>query len=692
MSDAQPSGTVTLVFTDVEGSTQLLEELGTDAYREALGEHRRVVREAFRARRGYEVDYEGDAFFYAFASAESAVSAVGEAMVGLEAGPIRIRVGIHTGEPALDPPKYVGMDVHRAARIMSAAHGGQVVLSPSTVSLLEPGTLELIDLGEHRLKDLSAPQRLYQFGNAEFPPLRTLYRTNLPIQPTPIIGRERELEEAGALVRTHRLVTLTGPGGSGKTRLALQVAAEAIEEFPDGVFWAPLQALRDPVLVERAIAASVGADNGVIEHVANKHVLILLDNFEHVVEAAPAVSALLAGTPNSKVLVTSREPLHVESERRYPVEPLPEDDAAGLFVERASAVVPGFRPAAVVGEICRRLDGLPLAIELAAARVVLLDPDELLARLDRRLPLLTSRSRDAPARQKTLRATIQWSYELLEPEEQELFRRLAAFRGSFSLEAAEAVCATDLDTIESLVVKNLLRRWGSGRLGMLDTIREYAVELLDAAPDAGEMYRRHAEHFLSVAEDANLNAGTLRPGGQRLDIGVAEQDNFRGALAWALRSESIALGLEIATALEQLWTLDDPNDGIRWFERLSSITPKPNSFRRACEPRRCARTGARWASRVALRAPRRFGVRASPSSSSSRTSTAEPSSCTASGSVPWCEATSSGHASLSKLAMRFISAPPTYGVEPRPLERLARSRATRVMSAARSTSCAQAPP
>jgi predicted ATPase len=302
--------------------------------------------------------------------------------------------------------------------------------------------------------------------------------------------------------------------------------------------------------------------------VANKRLLLLVDNFEQVIEAAPTISSLLAATPNAKVLVTSREPLHVESERRYPVEPLPQDDAAVLFVERARAVAPGFRPAAAVREICQRLDGLPLAIELAAARVALLDPDELLARLERRLPLLSSRSRDAPARQRTLRATIEWSYELLEPDEQELFRKLGVFRGSFSLEAAEAVCDSDLDALESLVIKNLVRRWGSGRLGMLDTIREYTVELLGAAPDADEAYRRHAEHFLSVAEGANLNPGLLRPGGQRLDIALPEQDNFRGALAWTLRSGSIALGFEIATALDQLWTLGDPNEGIRWFERL----------------------------------------------------------------------------------------------------------------------------
>jgi predicted ATPase len=561
-----PGGTVTLLFTDIEGSTRLLQELG-ERYGDVLAEHRRALREAFSRHGGVEVDTQGDAFFVAFSRASDAVAAAAEAQDALADGPVRVRIGIHTGEPVVTEEGYVGVDVHRAARIMGAGHGGQIVLSETTRRLLD-ATAELRELGDHRLKDLSAPQRLYQLGDRDFPPLRALYQTNLPIQATPLVGREQELEEAGALIRSHRLLTLTGPGGSGKTRLALQLAAEAVEQFPDGVFWVPLQALRDPALVERAIGASVGAENGLIEYVASKRLLVLLDNFEQVVEAAPVVSSLLAGTPHVKVLVTSREPLHAESEQRYPVEPLPDDDAAVLFLERARAVAPGFRPGGAVGEICRRLDGLPLAIELAAARVALLDPEELLARLDRRLPLLASRSRDAPARQRTLRATIEWSYELLEPDEQSLFCRLAVFRGSFSLEAAEAVCDADLDDLESLVVKNLVRRWGSGRLGTLDTIREYAVELLDAALDADEVYRRHAEHFRSVAEEANLNAGTLRPGGQRLDIALAERDNFRGALAWAVRRESISLGLEIATALEQLWVVDDPDEGIRWFERL----------------------------------------------------------------------------------------------------------------------------
>jgi predicted ATPase/class 3 adenylate cyclase len=562
-----PGGTVTLLFTDIEGSTRLLHELG-QRYAEVLAEHRRILREVFSQRGGVEVDTQGDAFFVAFPRASDAVLAANGIQDALAAGPVRVRIGIHTGEPVVTEEGYVGVDVHRAARIMGAGHGGQVLLSETTARLLESAA-ELQDLGEHRLKDLSAPQRLYQLGDSAFPPPRTLYQTNLPIQPTPLVGRERELEEAGALLRSNRLLTLTGAGGTGKTRLALQLASEAVEQFPDGVFWVPLGALRDPALVERAIAASVGADDGLLEFIANKALLVLLDNFEQVVEAAPTVSLLLTATPNAKVLVTSREPLHLESEQRYPVEPLPDDDAEVLFIERARAVAPGFRPTATVVEICRRLDGLPLAIELAAARVTLLDPDHLLARLEQRLPLLASRSRDAPVRQRTLRAAIEWSYELLEPTEQHMFRRLAVFRGSFSLGAAEAICGADLDVLESLVVKNLVRRWGGGRVGMLDTIGEYALERLDESPDAGAIHQRHAEVFLGLAESANLNAAKLdvrKP--MRHDIASADQDNFRGAIAWAIRSGSVGLGLKLASALEWFWVTNEPAEGMRWFARL----------------------------------------------------------------------------------------------------------------------------
>ena len=559
-----PSGTVTFLFTDIEGSTRLLHELG-DGYADALAEHRRLFREAFVRYGGVEVDTQGDAFFVAFPRAQDAVDCAAAAQKALDGGPVRVRMGLHTGEPRVTSEGYVGMEVHAGARIAGVGHGGQVLVSEATRQLLADGEA-LRDLGEHRLKDLSAPQRLYQLGEDEFPPLRTLYRTNLPVQQTALIGRNRELGEVCELLGSNRLLTIVGPGGSGKTRLALQVAAESTESFPDGVFWVPLQALRDPALVQRTVETWIGADGGLVEHVGSKRLLMLLDNFEQVVEAAQTVAELLAATPSAKVLVTSREPLHIESEQRYPLEPLADDDAELLFIQRALAVSPDFRRTPAVGEICRRLDGLPLAIELAAARVALLEPDELLARLERRLPLLASRARDAPARQRTLRAAIEWSYELLQPEEQELFRRLAAFRGSFSIEAAEAVFGADVDALESLVVKSLLRRWTSGRLGMLDTIREYALDALEASPEVDEIRRRHAEYFLTVMQGANLSAGNLAPGGQHIEIAALEQDNARAALTWALASGSVELGLKIAVALEQFWVVNDPAEGVRWFQ------------------------------------------------------------------------------------------------------------------------------
>ena len=320
------------------------------------------------------------------------------------------------------------MDVHRAARVMSAGHGGQVVLSQTTRDLLDEA-FELQDLGEHRLKDLSAPQRLFQLGPGEFPDLKTLHQTNLPVQPTPLVGRDSELAEAGALLRGNRLVTLVGPGGSGKTRLALQLAAEAVEDFEGGVFWVPLQAVADPRLVESTIAQNVGARDGVAEFLRGRTALLLLDNLEQVLEAAPDLAELLRETSGVKLLATSREPLNLAGEQRFPVDPLPDDDAITLFLERARAVDPGFSASPAVGEICRRLDGLPLALELAAARVSVLSADALLARLDRSLPLLTGGARDVPERQQTLRATIEWSYELLDEDERRVFRSLVGLRG-----------------------------------------------------------------------------------------------------------------------------------------------------------------------------------------------------------------------------------------------------------------------
>jgi predicted ATPase/class 3 adenylate cyclase len=561
-----PTGTVTFLFTDIEGSTRLLHELG-DRYADVLAEHRRLLRETVARHGGVEVDTQGDAFFVAFSRATDAAAAASDAQRAFADGVVRVRMGLHTGEPTVTEEGYVGMVVHHAARIMGAGHGGQVLLSQPTRELLDRG-FELRDLGEHRLKDLSAPQRLYQLGDGEFPPLKALHQTNLPIQATPLIGRERELQELAERLGEHRLVTLVGPGGTGKTRLALQAAAEAVENFEHGVWWVPLAPVTDPERLESAIAGAIGAEGSLPEYLRPQQALLLIDNFEQVVEGADQVAALIEAAPRISVLVTSREPLQVHAEFRYAVDPLEEADAVALFVERARAVDPTFTSDEAVAEICRRLDGLPLAVELAAARVGLLSPPDLLARLDRALPLLTGGARDAPERQRTLRATIEWSFALLADAEQRLFAELAVFPGSFTLEAAEAVCGADLDALQSLVHKSLVRRWGSGRVGMLETIREFALERLDESPGADHVRRQHAEFFLDVADRANLNPGRMRPGGQRLDIANLEQENIRSALSWTIASGAIELGVQLAVAMDQSWVAHDPREGMRWYGAL----------------------------------------------------------------------------------------------------------------------------
>jgi len=560
-----PTGTVTFLFTDIEGSTRLLEEVG-ERYADVLADHHRLLRASFRSHGGVEVDTAGDAFFVAFGRANDAVAAAAAAQEALTPTGLLVRMGIHTGEPLVGETGYVGMDVHRAARVMSAGHGGQVLVSESTRVLLDD-RFELADLGEHRLKERSAPQRLYQVGSTEFPPLKTLHRTNLPVQPTPLVGRTRELEEAGSLMRDNRLITLLGPGGSGKTRLALQLAAEATEEFADGVFWIPLQAVSDPALVSPTIAQAVGAPKEPVEFLAGKSILLLLDNLEQILDAAPIVTDLLSGTTGVKVLATSREPLRVGAEQRYAVEPLPEGDAVTLFVERARAVDAAFEPSPAVAAICRRLDGLPLALELAAARISLLGPEELLERLELALPLLTGGARDAPERQRTLRATIEWSHQLLNGEEQRLFAVLAVFASSFDLGAALDVCDSGLDALQSLVDKSLVRRWGSGRFGMLETIHEYALAQL--APDDAEAFgRRHAQHYLDVALSANLSIESTEEDDP--ELARTELPNFRAALQWTFEHRELELGLRLAIALEHFWVYSDPFEGARWLEELLS--------------------------------------------------------------------------------------------------------------------------
>ena len=576
-----PAGKVTFLFTDVEGSTRLLDELGADRYADALAEHRRELRAAFARHGGVEVDTQGDAFFVAFRDAAAAVSAADEGRSALAHGPIRVRMGVHTGEPLLTSEGYVGIDVHRGARIAAAGHGGQVIVSETTYAALGDG-VALRDLGEQRLKDLGAPIRLFQLGDEDFPPLKVLYRSTLPVQPSPLVGRGRELREAASLLSDHRLVTFTGPGGSGKTRLALQVAAEAADDFPDGVYWVPLQALRDADLVVPAVAQALAAQGDPAQHIGARRVLLVLDNFEQVVDAATGVAELLQRTPHLKVLCTSRESLRIDGEREYAVDPLPLDDAVRLFEERAAQR----EPIDAVRQICRQLDCLPLAVELAAARTKLLPPSELLARLEQALPVLTGGRRDAPERQRTLRAAIAWSHDLLAEDEQALFRALGVFAGSFDLKAAEEICGADLDGLQSLLDKSLLRRWENGRLGMLDTIREYALERLDESGEAEEIRERHARYYLEVANLGGLAADWEGP--QRHDLVLPEAGNFRAAVDWCTERGQVELGLSLAVALENFWVTTDPHEGVRRFEALFAQAQDLPAALRARALRACA--------------------------------------------------------------------------------------------------------
>jgi predicted ATPase/class 3 adenylate cyclase len=552
-----PSGTVTFVFTDVEGSTRLLHELGAEEYAEALAEHRRVIREACASEGGVEVDTQGDAFFFAFPTAPGALAAASGFTEALSSGPIVVRVGLHTGTPLLTAEGYVGGDVHRAARIAACGYGGQVLVSSSTAQLVE---LDLTDLGEHRLKDLSAPERIYQLGDGDFAALKSLYRTNLPIPATPFLGREQELSEVVELLSAEdaRLLTLTGPGGTGKTRLALQAAAEASEAYPDGVWWVPLAPLRDPELVLATAGLLLGSKNGLAEHIQDKAMLCLFDNFEQVVEAGPELAALVGACPNLDVLVTSRERLRVSGEQTYPVPPLAESDGEALFVMRARAVDPDFVATEAVRELCLRLDELPLALELAAARTALFSPEQLLAKLSQRLDLLKG-ERDADPRQQTLRATIEWSYELLAEDEQRLFARLAVFAGGCTYEAAEEIARADPDTLQSLLDKSLLRKRDSKvgpRYWMLETIREYAAEKLEESGEADELQRRHAAYFLDLAESLPRDVSVSRGW---LDEMEAEHDNLRAALDRLDAAAETQLVLQLAGALWRFWGVRGPH-------------------------------------------------------------------------------------------------------------------------------------
>jgi predicted ATPase/class 3 adenylate cyclase len=573
-----PQGTVTFLFTDIEGSTRLLQERGEE-YAAMLAGHRQALRGEFARHGGVEVETQGDAFFVAFAKASDALAAAAAARDALSEGPIRVRMGLHTGEPTMTDEGYVGIDVHRAARIAAAGHGGQILLSQATRDLVRVDRVR--DLGVHRLRDLAAPERVYQLGEDEFPPLKTVDLTNLPVQPTPFVGRGRELAEVLTLLDSHRIVTLTGPGGSGKTRLALQAAAESVKRYDDGVWFISLAALWDPQLIEPTIARVVGGPDDLHEFLVGKRMLLVLDNLEQLLPAAADIVVRL----DARVLVTSRSRLNVAAEQEFPVPTLPVDDGAALFTQRARQLQPRFEPDAAVLEIAERLDGLPLALELAAARVKVLTPGQILERLGGGLDLLTSGAHDAPERQRTLRGTVEWSYRLLGADEQRLFARLAVFAGSFTLEAAEVVSSADLDVLQSLVDKSLLRHGEHGRFFMLETIKEFALEKLRDLSDASTLRRGHDDYFLGVAEELDARerlSGIRDLSPESLNRFERELPNLRAALTGLLEEGQRQGVLRLGAALWRFWlNRAQYRDAADWLEEAPIDATLPLDVRAA---------------------------------------------------------------------------------------------------------------
>ena len=552
-----PAGTVTFLFTDIEGSTRLLHALGPNAYADALAEHRRVLREAFAHHDGVEVDTQGDAFFVAFPTAEGAAAAALAGQAALAEGPISVRIGLHTGTPTVVDEGYVGVDIHRGARVAALAHGGQIVLSPVTAALL--GSDPLRDLGLHRLKDFDGAVRLLQLGLDEFPPLRTPGSIDLPTPATRFLGRERELFRGVSMVyeRDPRVLTVLGPGGTGKTRFALELTRLLADEADGGSVFVALAPLRDPELVLSTIGDRLGAGSGepaaIAARIGDRRTHLLCDNLEHLLPgAARPLAELAAAAPALRLLTTSREPLRIQGEAELDLPPLADDEGVSLFVERARAVRPDLGPDHSVSELCRRLDNLPLALELAAARTKLLTPAQLLERLGQRLDL--PGTRDADERHATLRTTIAWSYDLLEPSEQQLFARLSVFASGCTLESAEIVCGADLDTLASLLDKSLVRR-RTGRLGeerfwMLETIREFARAELEASGEAEDVRRRHGDRMLEIALSAHLSEDDDEP--FQLEVALAERDDIRAALDWADGCD-LELAARLAVSLETFW-------------------------------------------------------------------------------------------------------------------------------------------
>jgi len=596
-----PTGTVTFLFTDIEGSTRLLQQF-TDTHADVLMECRRLVRVAVQERDGQAVSTQGDAVFSAFPSAREALLAAIAAQQAILRHPwpagaaMKVRMGLHTGEARIADSDYVGLDVHRSARICAAAHGGQILLSETTQALVAkalPQGVTLLDLGEHRLKDLTHPHRLFQVVAAglqtEFPPLEALdvLPNNLPAQLTSFIGREREVAEVKEVLATARLMTLTGAGGSGKTRLALQVGAESLEQFSHGVWFVELAALADSALVPQSVASTlrVAEQPGrplietLTDYLRPRSLLLLLDNCEHLLTACAYLSdALLRGCPTLRILATSREGLGVAGETLYSVPTLPVPDldrlpstedlakceSVRLFIERATAVLPKFSITAAnakpVAQICYHLDGIPLAIELAAVRVKTLAVDQIVARLDDRFKLLTGESRTVLPRHQTLKAAMDWSYDLLSERERVVFCRLSVFAGGWTLDAAEGICSGDpiekhevLNHLAQLVEKSLVTadvERDDARYGMLETVRQYAWNRLQESGGAASVQRKHRDWYLQLVERVEPELRGQRGEPERLET---EHSNLRAALEWCKKEDGVEAELRLAGALPWFW-------------------------------------------------------------------------------------------------------------------------------------------
>jgi predicted ATPase len=582
-----PQGTVTFVFTDIAGSTRLLHDLGQDRYTQALVSHREALRAAVLPNEGIEVGTEGDSFFFVFPTASQALDAASAGLQALRGSGIEIRVGVHTGTASLTKEGYVGMDVHRASRIAGAAHGGQVLLSGVTASLVDPERYELRDLGDHRLKDLPRPERILQLGPGVFPPIHSLSPSNLPPPTAAFLGRREELEGVKGLLAdpSVRLLTVTGPGGIGKTRLALEAARESAELFPDGRWWVALGPLSGARFVLPALAAAIASDEPrevAIEELAARlrpGSLVLLDNAEHLLPSlSRELAPLFARVEGVTFLVTSRAPLHLEPEREYELWPMNREDATSFFLSRAKAVGMELEPSAALTKLCERLDRLPLAMQLAAPRLKLFSIEELTEALSKVLDL--EGQFDADPRHRTLRATISWSYSLLAPGERAAFRRLSVFAGSATVQAVEDVTGVGAGTLFELVDRSLVRRRdgaGGSRLWMLETIREFAWDRLHGAGEVEELQREHARHYRTLAARAGRALDGRR--GDWIQVLDEELDNLRRSISWFLERGEHEAAQEVAGSLVVYW-LDRGllSEARSWLERSLDDGP-PGSAR-----------------------------------------------------------------------------------------------------------------